>query len=63
MVQLLQGADPLKDQSYFLAAVRPEALEHFLFPLGELAVDQVHPFPVVIHDHDQPRACLPTLYD
>jgi tRNA-specific 2-thiouridylase len=37
VVQLLQGADPLKDQSYFLAAVRQDALQHCLFPVGELS--------------------------
>ncbi|MBK1733944.1 tRNA 2-thiouridine(34) synthase MnmA [Halorhodospira abdelmalekii] len=33
--QLLRGLDPEKDQSYFLAAIEPEALRHVLFPLGE----------------------------
>jgi tRNA-specific 2-thiouridylase len=34
--QLLKGVDELKDQSYFLASVRPEALRNALFPLGGL---------------------------
>lgn len=34
--RLLRGADPAKDQSYFLHAVRPEALRQVMFPLGEL---------------------------
>ncbi|MES1949074.1 tRNA-specific 2-thiouridylase MnmA [Salinisphaera sp. C84B14] len=33
--RLLRGADPGKDQSYFLAAVPMAALERTLFPLGE----------------------------
>jgi tRNA-specific 2-thiouridylase len=36
-VQLLRGVDPLKDQSYFLASVRREALRRTLFPLGEMS--------------------------
>lgn len=34
-VQLLQGIDGTKDQSYFLASIHPEALNSVLFPLGE----------------------------
>ena len=34
--QLLQGADPLKDQSYFLAAVPAAALAACAFPLGSM---------------------------
>lgn len=33
--QLLEGIDPEKDQSYFLALVPPLALEKTLFPIGE----------------------------
>lgn len=33
---LLKGADPLKDQSYFLHAIKKSALEKTLFPLGHL---------------------------
>ncbi len=33
-VQLLRGTDPLKDQSYFLAAVPAKALSRCAFPLG-----------------------------
>ena len=32
---LLRGADPAKDQSYFLSMVPPEILARMLFPLGE----------------------------
>jgi tRNA-specific 2-thiouridylase len=35
--QLLTGLDANKDQSYFLYRVTKEALEHSLFPIGELA--------------------------
>ena len=35
-MQLLRGADPLKDQSYFLASVQPHALQRVLFPVGEM---------------------------
>uniref|UniRef100_A0A7S3R6C2 tRNA-5-taurinomethyluridine 2-sulfurtransferase n=1 Tax=Dunaliella tertiolecta TaxID=3047 RepID=A0A7S3R6C2_DUNTE len=40
-VLLLQGIDPGKDQSYFLAAVPQEALLHCLFPIGHLLKSQV----------------------
>ena len=33
---MLKGADPLKDQSYFLASVPGAALRGVLFPLGAL---------------------------
>lgn len=35
-VQLLKGLDRNKDQSYFLASVPAQALQHFMFPLGHL---------------------------
>lgn len=35
-VQLLKGLDRNKDQSYFLASVPSQALQHFMFPLGHL---------------------------
>lgn len=34
-VQLLRGADPSQDQSYFLASVTQQALRHHLFPVGQ----------------------------
>lgn len=34
--QLLKGVDPNKDQSYFLYAVRQEALRHVQFPVGAM---------------------------
>ena len=34
--KLLKGADPLKDQSYFLHAIKAQALQKTLFPLGHL---------------------------
>jgi tRNA-specific 2-thiouridylase len=40
-VQLLKGADPSKDQSYFLHGVAAPALAKTLFPLGGLHKDEV----------------------
>ncbi len=39
--RLLKGADLNKDQSYFLHAVSEEALGETVFPLGDLAKDEV----------------------
>lgn len=39
--KLLKGADPKKDQSYFLWAVNPAILPEVLFPLGGMAKTQV----------------------
>ncbi|MDR9442106.1 MAG: tRNA 2-thiouridine(34) synthase MnmA [Schleiferiaceae bacterium] len=39
--QLLAGADPQKDQSYFLCQLTQEQLRHALFPIGHLQKDQV----------------------
>ena len=38
---LLEGADPTKDQSYFLALLRQEQLAKALFPVGDLQKSQV----------------------
>ena len=38
---LVKGADPLKDQSYFLYTIKSEILEHVLFPIGHLAKTEV----------------------
>lgn len=38
---ILQGLDPNKDQSYFLALVRQEQLRRALFPIGDLHKPQV----------------------
>jgi tRNA-uridine 2-sulfurtransferase len=40
-VDVLSGADPNKDQSYFLALVRQESLRRALFPVGHLLKPQV----------------------
>ncbi len=40
-VDVLTGADPNKDQSYFLALVRQESLRRALFPVGHLHKPQV----------------------
>ena len=39
--QLVKGADPLKDQSYFLCAINEKALAHVLFPIGHLPKTEV----------------------
>jgi len=38
---LLKGADPAKDQSYFLARLTPAQLAMACFPLGQMTKDQV----------------------
>lgn len=38
---ILQGLDPNKDQSYFLALVRQQQLQRALFPIGDLHKPQV----------------------
>ena len=40
-MRLLRGADPKKDQSYFLHQVLGEDLKKTIFPLGELTKEQV----------------------
>ena len=39
--QLLRGVDPVKDQSYFLAYLRPEQLHRLCFPIGGLHKHEV----------------------
>ncbi|MEW6613048.1 tRNA 2-thiouridine(34) synthase MnmA [Thermithiobacillus tepidarius DSM 3134] len=39
--RLFRGADPAKDQSYFLFATPPEQLDRLLFPVGDLDKAQV----------------------
>lgn len=39
--RLLRGADPEKDQSYFLHAVKKEAFQKVLFPIGHLPKKEV----------------------
>ena len=48
-VHLLRGADPLKDQSYFLARLRPSQLARTRFPLGHLRKDETRRLAA---DHD-----------
>ncbi|HEX5237424.1 MAG TPA: tRNA 2-thiouridine(34) synthase MnmA [Sphingomicrobium sp.] len=40
-VELHKGADPRRDQSYFLYGTTPDQLEFLRFPLGELPKDEV----------------------
>ena len=39
--QLLRGVDPVKDQSYFLAYLRPDQLRRLYFPIGGLHKQEV----------------------
>ncbi|MFN4274867.1 MAG: tRNA 2-thiouridine(34) synthase MnmA [Ferrovibrio sp.] len=39
--QLLRGADPRRDQSYFLYATTPEQLDYLRFPLGHMEKPEV----------------------
>jgi tRNA-uridine 2-sulfurtransferase len=39
--KLLKGADPLKDQTYFLNTVKKEVLEKVLFPIGHIPKTEV----------------------
>jgi tRNA-specific 2-thiouridylase len=39
-VQLHRGADPAKDQSYFLFATTPEQLDYLRFPLGGMSKEE-----------------------
>lgn len=40
-VHLVKGADPGKDQSYFLYTIKSEILQKVLFPIGHLPKDEV----------------------
>jgi tRNA-specific 2-thiouridylase len=46
---LLRGKDELKDQSYFLYAVRGQTLKSVLFPVGELEKSQVRALARELH--------------
>ena len=41
ITKLFRGADPKKDQSYFLNELAQKQLLHILFPLGEMTKDEV----------------------
>ncbi|MCB2216645.1 tRNA 2-thiouridine(34) synthase MnmA [Desulfofustis glycolicus] len=43
-IALLRGLDQTKDQSYFLARLRPEQLEQIRFPLGSMAKEDTYRF-------------------
>jgi tRNA-5-taurinomethyluridine 2-sulfurtransferase len=43
-MQLHRAPDPIKDQSYFLAALTPEQLQRVLFPIGHLTKAQVRQY-------------------
>ena len=46
---LLRGIDSNKDQTYFLAQVKKEALENVLFPVGDLTKSEVREIANKIH--------------
>ena len=50
---ILKGADPNKDQSYFLALMTPHQVAHALFPVGEMLKPEVRE---VARRHDLPTA-------
>lgn len=47
--RLLKGSDPEKDQSYFLHAVKQEAFQKVLFPIGHLCKKEVR---AIAHKHN-----------
>ena len=55
---LMTAADPDKDQSYFLFPLREQALEHVLFPLGELTKPEVraHAARLGLRTADKPES-------
>lgn len=55
-MQLLRGADPSKDQSYFLATLGQEAIQRTLFPIGHLTKEQVRAMAARhgLRNHDRP---------
>jgi tRNA-specific 2-thiouridylase len=60
---LFQGADPAKDQSYFLFGVDPEVLRRLVLPLGALSKPEVRALAVeaglpVAHKLDSQEVCF-----
>jgi tRNA-specific 2-thiouridylase len=47
--RLIKGADPKKDQSYFLYTIKKEILEHVLFPIGHIPKSRVRE---IAHQYD-----------
>ena len=47
--RLLRGADANKDQTYFLAGLKPQQLEHVEFPVGDLQKSEVRRIAVEQH--------------
>lgn len=56
--RLLRGVDETKDQSYVLAEVAPEILEHFVFPLGAMRKPHVRRLAVEagLEGHSAPES-------
>lgn len=44
LVDLLRAPDPVKDQTYFLAMMRQEQLQHAIFPIGDMQKSDVRAY-------------------
>jgi len=62
---LKKSRDELKDQTYFLYAIRKKYLKHIMFPLGEFTKDEVveiarrHGYPLDIKNQSQDICFIP----
>mmetsp|Transcript_1432 Transcript_1432/g.1774 ORF Transcript_1432/g.1774 Transcript_1432/m.1774 type:complete len:842 (+) Transcript_1432:24-2549(+) len=56
LMRLLRAPDPVKDQSYFLAALRQDQLERVLFPIGHLQKPEVR---ALAEEFDLPNKSRP----
>jgi tRNA U34 2-thiouridine synthase MnmA/TrmU len=55
-MKLLRAPDPVKDQSYFLAALRQDQLKRVLFPIGHLQKSEVR---TLAQEFDLPNKSRP----
>lgn len=56
VMKLLRAPDPVKDQSYFLAALRQDQLKRVLFPIGHLQKPEVR---ALAEEFDLPNKSRP----